>query len=34
MSEQSTPWPQVVPMLAYRDAPAALTWLVKAFGFE
>ena len=27
-------WPQVVPMLAYRDAPAALAWLVKAFGFE
>ena len=34
MAEQPSPWPQVVPMLAYRDAPAALTWLTKAFGFE
>ncbi|MGQ0804907.1 MAG: VOC family protein [Actinomycetota bacterium] len=34
MSDEATPWPQVVPMLAYRDAPEALGWLVKAFGFE
>jgi len=25
--------PQVVPMLAYEDGPAAMDWLAKAFGF-
>jgi uncharacterized glyoxalase superfamily protein PhnB len=26
--------PVVTPILYYRDAPAALTWLERAFGFE
>jgi PhnB protein len=25
--------PEVVPMLAYEDGPAAMDWLAKAFGF-
>jgi uncharacterized glyoxalase superfamily protein PhnB len=25
--------PQVVPMLAYEDGPAAMDWLARAFGF-
>ena len=25
--------PTVVPMLAYEDGPAAMEWLVQAFGF-
>jgi uncharacterized glyoxalase superfamily protein PhnB len=25
--------PNVVPMLAYRDGPAAMDWLIEAFGF-
>jgi len=30
-----TPGPQkIVPMLAYRDAPAAIDFLCRAFGFE
>lgn len=27
-------YPAVIPMLAYRDGPAAMDWLVKAFGFR
>jgi uncharacterized glyoxalase superfamily protein PhnB len=27
-------YPRVIPMLAYEDGPAALGWLVKAFGFR
>src|SRR6266508_1884301 len=26
--------PQIVPMLAYEDGPAALDWLARAFGFR
>lgn len=26
--------PDVVPMIAYEDGPAALEWLARAFGFE
>jgi uncharacterized glyoxalase superfamily protein PhnB len=26
--------PQVIPMLSYEDAPAALDWLASAFGFR
>ncbi|MEO6797724.1 MAG: VOC family protein [Candidatus Dormibacter sp.] len=26
--------PDVVPMIAYEDGPAALDWLAKAFGFQ
>jgi uncharacterized glyoxalase superfamily protein PhnB len=26
--------PGVIPMLAYRDGPAAMDWLVSAFGFR
>jgi uncharacterized glyoxalase superfamily protein PhnB len=26
--------PEVVPMLAYEDGPAAMDWLAKAFGFD
>src|SRR5687767_12487391 len=26
--------PGVIPMLAYEDGPAALDWLVRAFGFR
>ncbi|MHB8611535.1 MAG: VOC family protein [Candidatus Dormibacteraceae bacterium] len=25
--------PQVIPMIAYEDGPAAMDWLAKAFGF-
>ena len=25
--------PEVIPMLAYEDGPAAMDWLAKAFGF-
>lgn len=28
------PEPTVIPMLAYEDGPAALDWLVEAFGFR
>jgi uncharacterized glyoxalase superfamily protein PhnB len=28
------PTPDVYPFLFYRDAPAALEWLARAFGFE
>jgi len=34
MATDENAWPQVVPMLAYRDAPEALNWLAKAFGFR
>ena len=34
MADDGNAWPQVVPMLAYRDAPEALSWLAKAFGFR
>jgi uncharacterized glyoxalase superfamily protein PhnB len=27
-------YPGVIPMLAYRDGPAAMDWLVRAFGFR
>jgi PhnB protein len=26
--------PDVIPMLAYEDGPAAMDWLAKAFGFD
>jgi hypothetical protein len=26
--------PTVIPMLSYEDGPAALDWLVQAFGFR
>jgi len=29
-----TPDPDVIPMLAYEDGPAALDWLARAFGFH
>lgn len=34
--EQEAPerTPRIVPMLAYEDASAALTWLAEAFGFR
>ena len=25
--------PEVVPMIAYEDGPAAMDWLARAFGF-
>jgi uncharacterized glyoxalase superfamily protein PhnB len=31
------PWPmpaRIIPTMRYRDAPAAIEWLCKAFGFE
>ena len=31
MTEQA---PDVVPMLSYRDGPAAMDWLTRVFGFE
>jgi PhnB protein len=33
-SNPNGPEPQLVPMLAYDDAPAAIDFLTKAFGFE
>ena len=33
MAEKSTP-PQIIPFLRYQDAPAAIDWLGRAFGFE
>jgi uncharacterized glyoxalase superfamily protein PhnB len=27
-------YPTVIPMLAYEDGPAAMDWLINAFGFE
>jgi uncharacterized glyoxalase superfamily protein PhnB len=30
----AAPDPDVVPMLAYEDGPAALDWLARAFGFR
>ena len=33
--EQPTaPSPSIIPSLRYRDAPAAIEWLCRAFGFE
>lgn len=34
MSTPKTPAPTVWPCLSYRDAPAAIQFLTKAFGFE
>jgi len=34
MIEANTNEPAVVPVLRYRDLPAAIGWLCKAFGFE
>ena len=30
----SSPYPDVIPMIAYEDGPAALEWLSRAFGFR
>ncbi|HEY9288027.1 MAG TPA: VOC family protein [Candidatus Dormibacteraeota bacterium] len=30
----ATGYPDVIPMLAYEDGPAAMDWLVRAFGFK
>jgi uncharacterized glyoxalase superfamily protein PhnB len=30
----STDYPDVIPMLAYEDGPAAMEWLARAFGFN
>jgi uncharacterized glyoxalase superfamily protein PhnB len=30
----AAPDPDVIPMLAYEDGPAALNWLARAFGFR
>ena len=27
-------YPDVIPMIAYEDGPAAMDWLAKAFGFR
>jgi uncharacterized glyoxalase superfamily protein PhnB len=27
-------YPDVIPMIAYKDGPAAMDWLAKAFGFK
>ena len=27
-------WPRISPSIAYDDAPAAIDWLCRAFGFE
>jgi PhnB protein len=27
-------YPEVIPMIAYEDGPAAMEWLAKAFGFK
>ena len=27
-------YPEVIPMIAYEDGPAAMDWLAKAFGFR
>ena len=29
-----TAYPDVIPMIAYEDGPAALEWLARAFGFR
>jgi uncharacterized glyoxalase superfamily protein PhnB len=28
------PWPSVIPVIRYEDAPAMIDWLENAFGFE
>jgi uncharacterized glyoxalase superfamily protein PhnB len=30
----ATPYPNVIPMLAYENGPAAMDWLISAFGFR
>jgi uncharacterized glyoxalase superfamily protein PhnB len=30
----SSEYPSVIPMIAYRDGPAAMAWLAEAFGFR
>ena len=34
MPTDIAPTPNIVPFLRYEDAPAAIDWLVRAFGFE
>lgn len=34
MSNESTPNTTIIPCLRYRDAPAAIEWLCRTFGFE
>ena len=34
MSESMPTAPNIFPSLRYRDAPAAIAWLSRAFGFE
>jgi len=34
MMSTSTPRCRIIPSLRYKDAPAAIDWLGKAFGFE
>ena len=30
----SDSYPAVIPMIAYEDGPAAMDWLIRAFGFQ
>jgi PhnB protein len=32
--DQMPDYPDVIPMIAYKDGPAAMDWLAKAFGFK
>ena len=32
--QPDAPSPSIIPTLRYRDAPAAIEWLCRAFGFE
>lgn len=34
MADASQNKPRIIPFVRYRDAPAAIDWLEKAFGFE
>lgn len=31
---KNSPYPAVIPMIAYEDCPAAIDWLERAFGFK
>ena len=33
-TQRTSETPTVIPTMRYRDAPAAIEWLCKAFGFE
>lgn len=34
MQEQRTSYPDAIPMIAYENGPAAMDWLMRAFGFK